>query len=99
MHNRRYQRFWPQAVFALLLLAAILPLDAQTNDPLQEIFYSPFEDSTDAVVARGEAKAVRAMATVYEAGVVGKAVISKGHYSGIMWDGRGNIVLDRGPLA
>jgi hypothetical protein len=63
------------------------------------LFYAPFEDSTDAVVAGGNPKPLRTQ-TKLEEGKVGKAArLSGGGYQKLSYDGRGNIDLNAGTLA
>src|SRR3954469_7708208 len=61
------------------------------------IFYVPFDDTSDAKIARGEAKPMTAC-NKYEPGVVGQAGVTSGRTIA-RWEGRGNIDLDRGTLA
>jgi hypothetical protein len=63
------------------------------------LFYAPFEDSTDAVVAGGNPKPLRSH-TKLEEGKVGKAARAPGGgYQKLSYDGRGNIDLNAGTLA
>jgi len=74
------------------------PAAAPQSDEPRLLFYAPFEDSTDAVVAGGNPKALRAVVK-FEDGKVGKAVRSGGgSYQRLSYDGRGNIDLNAGTL-
>jgi len=85
-------------VVSIVLALCGFAAGAQPADP-RLLFYAPFEDSTDAVAAGGNPKALRAIAK-FEDGKVGKAVrTTGGSYQRLAYDGRGNIDLNAGTLA
>lgn len=83
-------------ILTVLCAAASL---VRADVELQPIFYAPFEDSPDAVIARGLGASYQARVDEYGPGVVGKAAYSVRRYNGIRFDGRGNIDMDRGTFA
>jgi len=84
----------------LSLLIVLAGVSARAEDAtLHETFYVPFENSTDATVARGIGKTIFERVDGYEAGPAGQAVQSVKKYNGLKWDGRGNIDLSRGTMA
>lgn len=83
----------------VLVVIACAGLSAAAVADPQPIFYAPFEDSPDAVIARGNGVCYQYRIDSYEDGVVGRAARSERRYTGIRFDGRGNVDLDRGTLA
>ena len=82
---------------ALVLALRGLSAGAEPADP-RLLFYAPFEESTDAVVAGGNPKALRSIAKLEE-GRVGKGARSSGSYQRLSYDGRGNVDLNAGTLS
>src|SRR5262245_36844993 len=80
-------------VAAASLIAYCSPTTAGAADSVDPrlIFYAPFEESTDAVIAGGNPKPLRSIAKLEE-GRVGKGARSSGgSYQRLAYDGRGNI--------
>ncbi len=83
----------------LLLLSCVAPCAAGAP-PLSEIFHVPFDGNPNATISRGAAVPYQAAISGYQEGLVGQAALSEITYTGIRYDGRGNINLcDRGTFA
>jgi hypothetical protein len=83
-----------------LVVVALCGFAAGAESPEPRLlFHAPFEESTDAVVAGGNPKPLRAQVKLEE-GRVGKAAhASGGGYQKLSYDGRGNIDLNAGTLS
>lgn len=97
MHILHVNRCLPWACSLVLALIGFT-YGAEPADP-RLLFYAPFEESTDAVIAGGNPKPLRVQVKLEE-GKVGKcAHASGGGYQKLSYDGRGNIDLNAGTLA
>src|SRR5690606_7014207 len=104
LHNQcnaplRHLCDWRRSIRGVVGVIACAGLSAAADPLPQPILYALFKHAPDAVIARGNGVCYQYRIDSYEDGVVGRAARSERRYTGIRFDGRGNVDLDRGTLA